>query len=147
MTEHAEVPLHAESCTPFVPLQPTVAPPTGVTPSLANTRTQTGFAACTPTGVGGFAPISNTMLSVAAAPYVSAPVIVVDPPLTGSLTLMLCTPSAWLGTATVKNFPVAATEGAGLVPKAPPSPLKNPVPSRVTTPPLTPTRAGQTESA
>ena len=130
-----------------MPLHPTVAPPTAVTPSLSSTRTLTGFAACTPTGVGGFAPFSNTMLSVAAAPYVSALVIVVDPPPRGSVTRMLCSPSEWLGTTTVKNVPVAATGVAGLFPKATPNPLENPVPSRVTVPPLTPTRAGQTESA
>src|SRR3954469_10114416 len=68
MTEHAAAPPQAESCTPFVPLQPTVAPETGVTPSSATTRTLMGFAACTPTGVEGFAPLSNTILSLPAAP-------------------------------------------------------------------------------
>ena len=147
MTEHDEAPLHAESCTLLVPLQPIVAPLTGVTPSLVTTRMLTGLAACTPTGVDGFAPFNRIMLSLAAAPYVSAPVMIVYPPLTGSVTAMFCGPSECAGAATVRNVPVAASGAAELDPTTVLSPLPNPVPCSVIAPPFTLIRAGHTESA
>ena len=92
-TEHVVAPPHAESCVPLVADHPIVAPLTAVTPSAASTRTLTGFAACTPTGVVGFDPLIKTILSLSAAPYNSAPVIVVAAPLTGSLNEIFCHPS------------------------------------------------------
>ena len=79
MTVHEEELLQAESCRLLVALQPTVAPETGVTPSAWSTRTITGLAACVATGVHGLSPLSKTMLSLAAAPMVSASVMVVEP--------------------------------------------------------------------
>src|SRR5271167_1745668 len=91
--EQPETPPQAESCTLLVALQAMVAPLTGVTPSAASTRTLTGLVACVPTGVLGLRPISRTRESLAAAPYVRTPVIVLDAPLAGLLMVMLCSPS------------------------------------------------------
>src|ERR1700756_4473262 len=84
IVEQVEPPPQAESVAPLLVLQPTVAPGTGVVPSEATTRATSGFVAWVPTGVGGFAPCSSNILSVAAAPKVSAPVITEEAPLTGS---------------------------------------------------------------
>jgi hypothetical protein len=87
VTEHDDPP-QVESCTPLLALHPMVAPLTGVTPSDVTTRTIIGLAACVPTGVEGLSPLSRTIVSLAAAPYVSTFVMVEDPPLAGSLSVM-----------------------------------------------------------
>src|SRR3984885_15775077 len=97
VTEHANEPPQAESAALLVLLQAMVAPATGVTPSEATTCTVTGLTGCVPTGVGGFNPRINRMLSVAAAPRVSTPVITEDEPVTGSVTVMFWVPSGCAG--------------------------------------------------
>jgi hypothetical protein len=67
-----ETPPQTERVAPLVVVHPTVAPPMGVTPSEATTCTATGLVAWVPTGVGGFVTCRSKILSVAAAPKVSA---------------------------------------------------------------------------
>src|ERR1041385_3400315 len=98
---HEELLLQAESSRPLVALQPTVAPPTGVTPSACSTCTLTGLIACAPTGVDGLMAVSRKMLSLSAAPKVRAFVITLEEPLTGSAMVMLCAPSPKAGAATI----------------------------------------------
>src|SRR5882762_3331083 len=90
---HDDAPPQAARVALLLVLQPMVAPLTGVTPSAATTCTLTGLVACTPTGVRGFNPEISNRLSVAAAPYVTALVMVEKAPLTGSLIVTLCGPS------------------------------------------------------
>src|ERR1700678_4340107 len=111
VTEQVEVPPQTESVALFVVVHPTVAPATGVIPSEATTCTLTGFVACTPTGVGGFAPCNTRILSVAAAPKVSAFVITEDAPLTGSVTVMVCGPSPCPGAVTSIWLALVASRG------------------------------------
>ena len=147
MTEQDGVALQAESCRLLLALQPMVAPLMGVTPSAARTRTLTGFAACTPTGVDGLSPPSRTMLSLAAAPKVRALVISEDAPLKGSVTVMFCGPSPCAGAARMIWPALAANCVAVVLPTAALRPVAKPIPRTVTAPPFTPTRAGRTESA
>src|SRR4029077_20833246 len=93
ITEHVEAPPQVESVAPLVVVHPMVAPFTGVVPSAASTRTITGLVAWVPTGVGGCTPGNRTILSVAAAPKVTALVMVEKAPLTGSLMMIVCGPS------------------------------------------------------
>src|ERR1700722_2412404 len=146
MTVHADAPLHAESCTPLVAAQLIVAPVTGVRPSTAMTCTLTGLPACVPTGVGELRPFISARLSVAAAPYVRTPVITLVPPVTGFVTVRLCTPSEFAGTETIICPAFIARADAAVLPMFTASPGAKPVPSTVTGPPFTPTRCGETES-
>ena len=109
VTVQDEAPPQAESCTPLLALQPMDAPPTGVTPSAASTRTCMGLVACVPAGVVGFIPLpSKTTLSLAAAPKVSALLMMEDAPLTGSLIVMFWTPSPCAGAARIMLLPPTA---------------------------------------
>jgi hypothetical protein len=45
IAEQLEIPPHDDNAALFVPVHPTVAPHTGVTPSAATTRTLTGLVA------------------------------------------------------------------------------------------------------
>ena len=147
VTEHEEVPLHAESCKALVALHATVAPLTGVTPSDASTRTVIGFGACAPTGTDGLMDVSRVKVSVAAAPNVSAFVITLDAPFAGFVMVMFCVLSENAGAATMICAALTSSCVAVTFPMLMLSPGAKPVPCSVTTPPLTPSLDGETESA
>src|ERR1700690_1527552 len=93
MAEQLVNPPQAENAALLVLVHPRVAPPTGVTPSAATGRTAPGLGACVPTGVGGFPPSNKTRVSVAAAPKVTASVMIEKAPLIGSVIVIVCGPS------------------------------------------------------
>src|SRR5882672_10006665 len=90
---HDVAPPQTERTALLVALQPMVAPAMGVTPSDATTRTIIGKLACVPTGVCPLDPFTRRMLSPAAAPYVSAPVMVDNAPVAGSVMVIVWGPS------------------------------------------------------
>src|SRR5579862_9347220 len=148
MTVHEDAPPQAESCRLLPALHPIVAPPTGVTPSDASTRTIIALGAVVPTGAGGLSPRPiSTMLSLAAAPSVNAFVMVLDAPLVGSVMVMFCEPSPCAGSDRIICPVLIASEVAGVLPIVAVSPGAKPVPCTATTPPPTPIRGGEIESA
>src|SRR5438105_7468818 len=90
-----DAPPHAEKEAAGVEVKSTLAPLTAVVPSADNTWTRIGFGASPPTGVAGFDPSINLIMSSGPAPYVIASIMAEDAPVTGSFSVTVWCPSAF----------------------------------------------------
>jgi len=73
--------------------------------------------------------------------------MVEEPPVAGSVMVMLCGPSPFARAATIICAALTASTVAAVLPTLAVRPGAKPVPDTVTAPPLTPMREGETESA